>query len=69
MEASMVRRSGRPCLQVRETFEATRLGRQFLIEAYARLVPVRRRAVHRVGKASPQRRVTGLARKRGGEHA
>ena len=63
----MVRRSDRPCLQVRETFETTRLGRQSLIEAYARLVPVRRRAVHRVGKASPQR-VTGLARKRGGEH-
>ena len=63
----MARRLDRPCLQVRESFETTRLGPQCLIEAYARLVPARRRAVQRVGKTSP-RGVIGPARKRGGEH-
>ncbi len=63
----MVRRSERPCLQVREAFETTRLGPQCLIQAYARLVPVRRKAVQRVGKTSP-RGVIGSARRRGGEH-
>ncbi len=63
----MVRRLDRPCLQVRESFETTRLGPQCLIQAYARLVPVRRMAVQRVGKTGPQR-VIGSARRRGGEH-
>jgi hypothetical protein len=63
----MVRRLEHPCLQVRESFETTRLGPQCLIEAYARVVPVRRKAVPRAGKTSPQR-VIGAARKRGGEH-
>jgi len=39
MEAHMVRRTDRPLLQVRVSFEATRFGPQHLIEAYARLVP------------------------------
>ena len=38
----MVRRTDHP-LQVRVSFEATRLGPQHLIEAYARLVPTVRR--------------------------
>jgi hypothetical protein len=43
MEAHMVRRTDRPLLQVRVSFEATRFGPQHLIEAYARLVPTVRR--------------------------
>jgi hypothetical protein len=39
----MVRRTDRP-LQVRVSFEATRLSPQHLIEAYAHLVPIVRRA-------------------------
>ena len=35
----MVRRADRPRLGVRVSFEATRLGPQHLIEAYARLAP------------------------------
>jgi hypothetical protein len=35
----MVRRTDRPRLEVRVSFEATRLGPQHLIEAYARLAP------------------------------
>jgi hypothetical protein len=38
----MVRRTDRPLLQVRVSFEATRFGVQHL-EAYARLVPMVRR--------------------------
>ena len=38
----MIRRVIRPHLEVWESFEATRLGTQTLIEAYARLVPTRR---------------------------
>jgi hypothetical protein len=39
----MVRPTDRPLLQVRVSFEATRLGPQHLIEAYACLVPTVRR--------------------------
>ena len=39
----MVRRTDRPLLQVRVSFEATRFGPKHLIEAYARLVPTVRR--------------------------
>jgi len=39
----MVRRKDPPLLQVRVSFEATRLSRQHLIEAYARLMPTVRR--------------------------
>jgi hypothetical protein len=39
----MARRTDRPLLQVRISFETTRTGRQHLIEAYARLVPTVRR--------------------------
>ena len=35
----MVRRADRPRLGVRVSFEATRLGPQHLIDAYARLAP------------------------------
>ena len=40
----MVRRTDRPLLEARVSFEATRFGPQHLIEAYARLVPPVRRA-------------------------
>jgi hypothetical protein len=43
----MVRRTDRPLLQVRVSFEATRFGPQHLIEAYARLVPTVRRTRRR----------------------
>ena len=39
----MVRRADRPLLQVQVSFEATRLGPQHLIAAYASLVPKVRR--------------------------
>lgn len=39
----MVRRTDRPLLQVRVSFEATRFGPQHLVEAYALLVPTVRR--------------------------
>ena len=43
----MVRRTDRPLLQVRVSFEATRFGPQHLIEAYGRLVPTVRRTSQR----------------------
>ena len=43
----MVRRTDRPLLEVRVSFEATRFGPQHLIEAYARLVPTVRRTSRR----------------------
>jgi hypothetical protein len=62
----MVRRRDPPPLEVQESFETTRLARQCLIEAYTRLVPIRRKA--------PKARHGGLppaavaASRRGGEH-
>jgi hypothetical protein len=53
-------------LEVQESFETTRFARQCLIEAYTRLVPIRRKA--------PKARHGGLppaavaASRRGGEH-
>ena len=46
----MARRTDRPLLRVRVSFEATRFGAQHLIDAYARLVPPVRR-----GRWRPQR--------------
>jgi len=42
MEERMIRGQDRLRLEVREAFEPTRLSRQCLISAYARLVPIRR---------------------------
>ncbi len=42
MEERMIRGQDRFRLEVRETFEPTRLSPQCLISAYARLVPIRR---------------------------
>src|SRR3982750_710072 len=44
MEAPMARRRDLSPLEVRESFETTRLARQCLIDAYTRLVPIRREA-------------------------
>jgi hypothetical protein len=45
MEARMVRRTDRPLLRVRVSFEVTRFSQQHLIEAYGRLTPTLRRSV------------------------
>jgi hypothetical protein len=44
MEAHMIRSKDLPLLQVRVSFEATRLSPQHLIEAYDRLMPIVRRS-------------------------
>ena len=41
----MVRRTDRPLLRVRVSFEITRFSQQHLIEVYARLTPTLRRAL------------------------
>jgi hypothetical protein len=46
MEARMVRRTDRPLLQVRVSFETTRFSQQHLIEVYARLALTPRRSLH-----------------------
>jgi len=50
----MVRRTDRPLLHVRVSFEATRIGPQNLIEAYARLVPTIRRTRQRLKRRDMQ---------------
>ena len=67
MEAPMVRRTDRrPPLDVAVSFETTRLGPQCLVNAYARLVPVRRKPV-RKGEPAGSRQTVAPARRRGGE--
>jgi hypothetical protein len=64
----MVRRTDRPLLEVVVSFETTRLGPQCLVNAYARLVPVRRQPVRKSepgGPPPPQ--AVAAARRRGGE--
>jgi hypothetical protein len=52
-------------LEVRESFETTRLARQCLIDAYTRLVPIRREATKaRHGGPPP----AAAASRHGGEH-
>lgn len=50
----MIRRTDRLLLQVRVSFETTRLGPQHLIEAYARLVPMVRRLSPRPKRSEAQ---------------
>jgi hypothetical protein len=53
-------------LEVQESFETTRLARQCLVDAYTRLVPIRRKTVKaRQGGLLP---AVVAARRRGGEH-
>jgi len=65
----MVRRTDRPLLQVRVSFEATRSGPQHLIEAYARLVPTVRRTSRRPkrSEARPANAKMVIAAGSGGE--
>lgn len=57
----MVWRTDRLLLQVRVSFEATRFGRQHLIDAYARLVPVVRRTSPRPERSNAQPPKTKVA--------
>jgi hypothetical protein len=63
----MPRRVIRPCLEVRDRFETTRLGQQCLRDAYARLVPPRCEVT---GKAKRRMadRTAGPVRRCGGKH-
>ena len=63
----MIRGQDRLRLEVRETFEPTRLSPQCLISAYARLVPIRRTSV-RTGRCKKQESADMLVRKGGGKH-
>ena len=62
----MTRRRDPPPLEVQESFETTRLARQCLIEAYTRLVPIRRKALEARYVSPPPAAVT--TSRRGGEH-
>ena len=57
----MIRRTDRPLLQVRVSFETTRLGPQHLIEAYARLVPTVRRPSRRPKRSDARRATAKMA--------
>jgi hypothetical protein len=57
-----------PCLQVRESFEATRLAPQCLIAAYGRVVPVSRKTIPKPVQDEP-RPQTIRPISSGGEHA
>jgi hypothetical protein len=64
----MVWRKDPPLLQVRVSFEATRLSPQHLIEAYARLMPTVRRACPRpTCGGSPPSKVRTAKAATGGE--
>jgi hypothetical protein len=64
----MARHTDRPpSLKVQESFETTRLGQQCLIEAYARLVPIRRKSLRRAEPGKPRPKPIAASR-RGGEH-
>jgi hypothetical protein len=63
----MTRQTRRPCLDVREAFEATRLSPKFLIEAYARVVPVRRKTLPKTERDGTALE-TAQVPLRGGEH-
>ena len=67
MEAPMVRRTDARSLEVRVSFELTRLGPQCLIDAYSRLVPIRREAPRKVKHDRP-RPAAMAASRRGGDH-
>jgi hypothetical protein len=66
MEAPMAQRWHPPPLEVRESFETTRFSPQCLIDAYTRLVPIRRKTVPRAGHDRPK--PTATVTRRGGEH-
>jgi hypothetical protein len=63
----MVRYRDRPRLTVRDSFETTRVGQQCLINAYARLLPIRREGL--ASRAKSQGDADRQVRKGGGKHA
>jgi hypothetical protein len=64
----MARRKDSPLLQVRVSFEATRLSPQHLIEAYARLMPAVRRTCLRPNRGGvPSSKVRNAKAGTGGE--
>jgi hypothetical protein len=63
----MVRRTDRPLLQVRVSFEATRFNQQHLIEIYGRLVPTpRRRSLRLTSEDVLQSKTSATAAESGG---
>ena len=62
----MAQRRHPPTLEVRESFETTRFSPQCLIDAYTRLVPIRRKALKARHVALPP--AAAAADQRGGEH-
>jgi hypothetical protein len=67
MEAPMVQRLDLPLLDVQESFEITRLSPQCLIDAYTRLMPIRRTPL-RAAESSKLPPAIVTANRRGGEH-
>jgi hypothetical protein len=67
MEARMVRRTDRPLLQVRVSFETTRFSQQHLIEIYARLAPTPRRSLRAMREDAPQSTMLKTATGSGGK--
>ena len=67
MEAPMAQRRHPPPLEVRESFETTRFSPQCLIDAYARLVPIRRKTVA-PEPGTTVAKPTAAVTRRGGEH-
>ena len=66
IQARMVRRTDRPLLPVRVSFEATRFGQQHLIEAYAGLTPTLRRTVCLTKADAPKSTSPEIVKKFGG---
>jgi hypothetical protein len=63
----MARGTDHPPPKVQESFETTRLGRQCLIDAYTRLVPIRRKSLRQADHGKPRPKIIAASR-RGGEH-
>ena len=64
----MTRQTRRPRLDVRESFEATRLSPKFLIEAYARVVPLPRTTIGKAACDSAPPPVAARSASYGGKH-
>lgn len=63
----MVRRTDRPLLQVRVSFETTRFSQQHLIEIYGRLVPTpRRRSLRSTSEDALQSKTPATTARSGG---
>jgi len=61
----MVRRTDRPLLCVRVSFETTRFSQQHLIEVYARLAPTLRRALRSRDEDARPPAATAITKKLG----